>query len=109
MDSRHSRRVRFKLMSENKICIALRNSFPFRGKAGMGVGAALGTHPHPNLLLRYKCSLAPEGEGTVRGRLRSPCSDISLNHTHSRLRGNDRESFVRKINSMKWTLLFTEA
>jgi hypothetical protein len=44
-----------------------RNSFPFRGKgtleaeqkAGMGVGATLKTHPHPNL--------PPEGEGTFRG------------------------------------------
>jgi len=38
------------------------NSFPFRGKAGMGVGRVI-THPHPNPLLRFKCALALEGEG----------------------------------------------
>ena len=29
----------------------------------MGVGSKRCPHPHPRLLLRFKCALAPEGEG----------------------------------------------
>ena len=35
----------------------------------MGVGFERGPHPHPHLLLRYKCALAPEGEGATLVRV----------------------------------------